>query len=70
MISRNCSKQYKSDKEENEIVDIRKQMRRNVTIEKHHGVKVAVFFLVIVFAVVFLSSLSNRLMGGKSEGMK
>jgi ferredoxin len=39
-------------------------------MEKSNGAKVAVYFLVIVFAVVFLSSLSNRLMGGKTEEMK
>ena len=39
-------------------------------MEKSNGIKVIVGFLVIVFAVVFLSSLSNRLMGGKSEEMK
>jgi Pyruvate/2-oxoacid:ferredoxin oxidoreductase delta subunit len=36
-------------------------------MEKSNGLKVIVSFLVIVFAVVFLSSLSNQLMGGKSE---
>jgi ferredoxin len=39
-------------------------------MEKPNGIKVIVYFLVIVFAVVFLSSLSNRLMGGKTEEMK
>jgi NAD-dependent dihydropyrimidine dehydrogenase PreA subunit len=39
-------------------------------MEKSNGAKMAVYFLVIVFAVVFLSSLSNRLMGGKTEEMK
>ena len=39
-------------------------------MEKSNGLKVIVGFLVIVFAVVFLSSLSNRLMGGKTEEMK
>jgi NAD-dependent dihydropyrimidine dehydrogenase PreA subunit len=36
-------------------------------MEKSNGLKVIVSFLVIVFAVVFLSSLSARLWGGKSE---
>ena len=39
-------------------------------MEKPNGTKVAALFLVIVLAVVFLSSLSNRLMGGKKEEMK
>jgi NAD-dependent dihydropyrimidine dehydrogenase PreA subunit len=39
-------------------------------MEKSNGLKVIVSFLVIVFAVVFLSSLSARLMGGKTEEMK
>jgi NAD-dependent dihydropyrimidine dehydrogenase PreA subunit len=39
-------------------------------MEKSNGLKVIVSFLVIVFAVVFLSSLSARLSGGKSEEMK
>ena len=39
-------------------------------VEKSNGLKVIVSFLVIVFAVVFLSSLSNQLMGRKTEEMK
>ena len=39
-------------------------------MEKSNGLKVTALFLVIVFAVVFLSSLSNRLMGGKTEEIK
>jgi NAD-dependent dihydropyrimidine dehydrogenase PreA subunit len=39
-------------------------------MEKSNGLKVIVGFLIIVFAVVFLSSLSNRLMGGKTEEIK
>jgi NAD-dependent dihydropyrimidine dehydrogenase PreA subunit len=36
-------------------------------MEKSNGLKVIVSFLVIVFASVFLSALSNQLMGGKTE---
>jgi len=39
-------------------------------MEKSNGLKVIVGFLIVVFAVVLLSSLSNRLMGGKSKEMK
>ncbi len=39
-------------------------------MEKPNRTKVAALFLVIVLAVVFLSSLSNRLMGGKKEEIK
>ena len=39
-------------------------------MEKSNGLKVIVSFLVIVFAVVLLSFLSNQLMGGKTEEMK
>jgi NAD-dependent dihydropyrimidine dehydrogenase PreA subunit len=39
-------------------------------MEKSNSAKVIVTFLAIVFAVVFLSSLSNRLMGGKTEERK
>ncbi len=39
-------------------------------VEKSNGLKVVVGFLAIVFSVVFLSSLSNQLMGGKTEEMK
>ena len=39
-------------------------------MEKPNRTKVAALFLIIVLAVIFLSSLSNRLMGGKKEEMK
>ena len=39
-------------------------------MEKPNGAKAIIFFLLIVFAVVFLSSVSTRLMGGKTEETK